>query len=163
MQPHPLNPPRFPAYGTPASEPIRLSSLKLPTGMAKHQAPSQTKNPLVRGPRASIETIHTDSGTAPEEVAEMVLSATPIRPESAGAFERTAAYKNSARPAPRVSLEGDGYLRLEDVLTVYPVSRSAWYEGIKRHIYPAPVPLGRRSVGWSRAAIRALVENPPKF
>ena len=99
----------------------------------------------------------------PNEVPEVVVPVDLITPDTAVEFDRIAPYKKPVRKAPSVSLEGDGYLRLEDVLTVYPVSRSAWYEGIKQGIYPAPVPLGRRSVGWSRAAIRALVESPPKF
>jgi len=99
----------------------------------------------------------------PNEVPEVVVPIDLINPDTAVEFDRIAPYKKPVRKAPSVSLEGDGYLRLEDVLTVYPVSRSAWYEGIKQGIYPAPVPLGRRSVGWSRAAIRALVESPPKF
>ena len=99
----------------------------------------------------------------PNEVPEVVVPVDLITPDTAVEFDRIAPYKKPVRKAPSVSLEGDGYLRLEDVLTVYPVSRSTWYEGIKQGIYPAPVPLGRRSVGWSRAAIRALVESPPKF
>lgn len=87
-----------------------------------------------------------------------------ITPESAVEFERDARYKKPAhKPFPVVTLDGDGYLRLDDVLTVYPVSRAAWYDGVQKGIYPAGVKLGRRSVGWPRAAIRELIENPPKF
>ena len=86
-----------------------------------------------------------------------------IAADNEAALERPASYKKTVRRASSVSLEGDGYLRLEDVLTVYPVSRSSWYAGIEQGIYPSSIPLGRRSVGWSRAAIRALVETPPKF
>ena len=99
----------------------------------------------------------------PNEVPDVVVPVDLITPDTAVEFDRIAPHKKPVRHAPSVSLEGDGYLRLEDVLTVYPVSRSAWYEGIKQCIYPLPIPLGRRSVGWSRAAIRALVESPPKF
>jgi predicted DNA-binding transcriptional regulator AlpA len=60
-------------------------------------------------------------------------------------------------------LYGDGYLRLAQVLQIYPVSRAAWYAGIKDGIYPPPTQLGKRSVGWSRQSIRELVTNPPKF
>ena len=87
-----------------------------------------------------------------------------ITPEIAVEFERAARYKKPANNLPSmVCLDGDGYLRLNDVLTVYPVSRAAWYEGVQEGIYPAAVKLGRRSVGWSRAAIRELIANPPKF
>ncbi|WP_326999413.1 helix-turn-helix transcriptional regulator [Comamonas testosteroni] len=87
-----------------------------------------------------------------------------ITPENAVEFERAARYKKPAHNLhSMVCLDGDGYLRLNDVLTVYPVSRAAWYEGVQEGIYPAAVKLGRRSVGWSRAAIRELIANPPKF
>lgn len=87
-----------------------------------------------------------------------------IAADNAAAFDHAAPYKKSgSKPFSNVSLDGDGYIRLNDVLTVYPVSRSAWYEGIQKGIYPEAVKLGRRSVGWSRAAIRELIANPPKF
>jgi prophage regulatory protein len=62
-----------------------------------------------------------------------------------------------------IDLNGDGFLRLNEVLAVYPVSRAAWYAGIKDDIYPKPVQLGKRSVGWSRKSIRDLVAKPPEF
>ena len=62
-----------------------------------------------------------------------------------------------------IDLDGDGFLRLNEVLAVYPVSRAAWYAGIKDDIYPKPVQLGKRSVGWSRKSIRDLVAKPPEF
>lgn len=62
-----------------------------------------------------------------------------------------------------VDISGDGYLRLKQVLNVYPVSRAAWYEGMSDGIYPASVPLGKRSVGWTRESIRQLIANPPVF
>ena len=62
-----------------------------------------------------------------------------------------------------IDLDGDGFLRLNEVLAVYPVSRAAWYAGIKEDIYPKPVQLGKRSVGWSRKSIRDLVAKPPEF
>ena len=85
-------------------------------------------------------------------------------PDAYPAFDRAAPYKKfGSKPFSNVSLDGDGYIRLNDVLTVYPVSRAAWYDGILKGIYPAGVKLGPRSVGWSRAAIRELIANPPKF
>ena len=62
-----------------------------------------------------------------------------------------------------IDLSGDGYLRLDDVLSVYPVSRAVWYEGMVKGIYPPSVPLGKRAVGWTRESIRQLIANPPKF
>lgn len=75
----------------------------------------------------------------------------------------------SIRPKRRVAasfaidLDGDGYLRLNEVLAAYPVSRASWYAGIKDDLYPKPVQLGKRSVGWSRKSIRELIATPPEF
>lgn len=52
-----------------------------------------------------------------------------------------------------------GFLRLPEVLRFFPVSRSAWYRGVKAGIYPAPVPLGPRTAAWRVEDIRALIER----
>lgn len=62
-----------------------------------------------------------------------------------------------------IDICGDGYLRLKEVLSVYPVSRAAWYQGMADRIYPPSIPLGKRAVGWTRESIRQLIANPPKF
>lgn len=62
-----------------------------------------------------------------------------------------------------IDISGDGYLRLKEVLSVYPVSRAGWYQGMAEGIYPKSVPLGKRAVGWTRESIRNLIANPPKF
>ena len=60
-------------------------------------------------------------------------------------------------------LERPGYMRLAEVLSIYPVSRAAWYEGVRRGIYPAPVRLGERSVGYRVSEINALIADPPSY
>ena len=50
-------------------------------------------------------------------------------------------------------------LRLPDVLRRYPVSRTAWYDGIKLGMYPAPVRLGKRTVAWRESEIEALIQR----
>lgn len=62
-----------------------------------------------------------------------------------------------------IDLSGDGYLRLKEVLSVYPVSRASWYAGLAMGLYPPSVHLGKRAVGWTRESIRNLIANPPKF
>lgn len=114
-----------------------------------------TKPQPLAGAHASVTTIAAASGKATENGGEKASSVEPITPDTAVEFDRIVPYKKPVRKAPSVSLEGDGYLRLEDVLTVYPVSRSAWYEGIKQGIYPAPVPLAAAlSVGLAQPSAR---------
>lgn len=62
-----------------------------------------------------------------------------------------------ATPARQIDLEGPGYLRLADVLTVLAVSRATYYAKMKLGIYPASVALGPRARGWTRASIRNLL------
>jgi len=52
-----------------------------------------------------------------------------------------------------------GLIRLPEVLQLYPVSRSAWYQGIKRGIHPAPLKLaGGRTAAWRVSDVLALIE-----
>ncbi len=46
-----------------------------------------------------------------------------------------------------------------DIEGLYPVSRSAWYAGIRSGKFPAGVKIGQRSVAWRYSDIAALVEN----
>ncbi|MCI0352034.1 MAG: integrase arm-type DNA-binding domain-containing protein [Acidobacteriales bacterium] len=58
-----------------------------------------------------------------------------------------------------VTLPITGFLRLPAVLALFPVSRAAWYQGIRDGIYPAPRKLALRSVGWKVEAIRELLDK----
>ena len=53
---------------------------------------------------------------------------------------------------------GMGFLRLPQVLELFPVSRSSWWAGVKTGVYPAPVKLSARSVGWRASHVHALLE-----
>lgn len=53
----------------------------------------------------------------------------------------------------------DRLLRLGEVLARFPVSRSAWYQGIKDGIYPQQVKLGPRSSAWRASDIKALISS----
>ena len=57
------------------------------------------------------------------------------------------------------TLPSVGFLRLPEVLALFPVSRSAWYRGIKEGRYPAPIKLGKRTAAWSVESIAALCER----
>lgn len=49
------------------------------------------------------------------------------------------------------------FLRLPEVLALFPVSRTHWYQGIKDGKYPAPVKLSERTAAWRVSDIRALL------
>ena len=48
-------------------------------------------------------------------------------------------------------------LRLPQVLTIIPISKSAWWQGCKDGRYPKPIKLGPRTTVWRSADIAALV------
>ncbi|PCI44126.1 MAG: transcriptional regulator [Proteobacteria bacterium] len=50
-----------------------------------------------------------------------------------------------------------GFMRLTQVLSVMPISKTAWYEGIKEGKFPAPVKLGERTAAWRVQDIRNLI------
>lgn len=51
-----------------------------------------------------------------------------------------------------------GFIRLPDVLKVFPISKSAWWAGIKEGRFPKPVKLGPKTTAWRVQDIRALIE-----
>ena len=81
----------------------------------------------------------------------------------AAASRHTAKARRGTTLAHESNLDRPGYLRLAEVLVVFPVSRAAWYEGVKRGIYPTPVRLGARSVGYRVEDIRALIAAPANY
>jgi predicted DNA-binding transcriptional regulator AlpA len=57
------------------------------------------------------------------------------------------------------TLPETGFIRLPQVLAVYPVSKSAWWAGIKKGIYPQGIKLGHRTTAWRVEDIRSLIDN----
>lgn len=58
-----------------------------------------------------------------------------------------------------VSLPETGFLRLPEVLKLYPVSRSTWWAGVRGGRFPQPVKIGERCTAWRAEDIRALIES----
>ena len=73
-----------------------------------------------------------------------------------------ASRRERRHPPEVIDLSQPGYLRLEQVLKIYPVSRASWYAGIGT-IYPSSVRIGPRSVAWRTEDIRKLIDCPPAF
>ena len=57
------------------------------------------------------------------------------------------------------SIPATGFLRLPQVLTLVPISKSAWWEGCKTGRFPKPVKLGPRTTAWKAEDIAALVKQ----
>lgn len=50
-----------------------------------------------------------------------------------------------------------GFIRLPEVLKVYPVSKSTWWAGVKEGRFPKPVKLGPKMTAWRVEDIRELI------
>ncbi|PSJ15893.1 helix-turn-helix transcriptional regulator [Nitrosomonas supralitoralis] len=55
------------------------------------------------------------------------------------------------------SIPTTGYVRLPQILAVFPVSRSSWYAGVKSGIYPPSYKLGKRTTAWKASDIKQLL------
>jgi len=52
-----------------------------------------------------------------------------------------------------------GFLRLPQVLSLIPVCKSSWWNGVKTGRYPKPVKLSARCTAWKAEDIRALINQ----
>ena len=58
-----------------------------------------------------------------------------------------------------IALPSVGYVRLPQILEIFPVSKSSWWEGCRSGVFPKPVKLGPRTSAWRVEDIRALMER----
>jgi prophage regulatory protein len=49
-------------------------------------------------------------------------------------------------------------LRLKDVLAIYPISRTSFYDGMKMGLYPKPLRLGKKTVAWRAQEMEAAID-----
>ena len=52
-----------------------------------------------------------------------------------------------------------GFLRLSQVLEVFPVSKSTWWQGCRDGRFPQSVKLGPRTTAWRVEDIQRLIEE----
>jgi prophage regulatory protein len=57
------------------------------------------------------------------------------------------------------ALPETGFIRLPQVLKVFPVSKSSWWAGVKDGRFPKPVKLGPKTTAWRVQDIRALIDS----
>jgi predicted DNA-binding transcriptional regulator AlpA len=57
------------------------------------------------------------------------------------------------------NLPEDALIRLPDVLRLYPVSKSKWWDGVRTGTYPRPVELGPRARAWRLGEVLALTHR----
>jgi prophage regulatory protein len=52
-----------------------------------------------------------------------------------------------------------GFLRLPQVLSVIPVGKTCWWQGVKSGRYPKPVKLSARCTAWRAEDIHELIRS----
>ena len=57
------------------------------------------------------------------------------------------------------TLPETGFIRLPEILKIFPVSKSTWWAGVKSGRYPQSVQLSERVTAWRVEDIRKLIEN----
>lgn len=68
--------------------------------------------------------------------------------------------KQSKQPAIDLTgLPDDAVIRLPEVLRLFPVGKSTWWEGVKNGVYPKPIELGPRARGWRLGDVLALIRK----
>ncbi len=75
--------------------------------------------------------------------------------------------ENSGNSSPVTGIPLTGFLRLPQIIgdpknnipALVPVSKTAWYDGIRAGRYPAPVKLSPRCSAWRVEDIRRLIDE----
>lgn len=60
---------------------------------------------------------------------------------------------------PRPILPETGFVRLSQILSLIPISRSAWWAGIRQGKYPKGIKLGTKTTVWRAEDIRHLINS----
>lgn len=60
---------------------------------------------------------------------------------------------------PQTALPSTGFLRLPQVLEIFPVSRSTWWAGVRDGRFPKPVRLSQRCSAWRVSDIINLIDR----
>ena len=58
-----------------------------------------------------------------------------------------------------IHIPATGFLRLPQVLRLFPVGRSSWWRGVKEGRYPKPIRLAPRTSAWRAEDIAALITS----
>jgi len=57
------------------------------------------------------------------------------------------------------TLPETGFIRLRDILKIFPVSKSTWWAGVKDGRFPKPVKLSDNITAWRVHDIRQLISD----
>lgn len=61
--------------------------------------------------------------------------------------------------APLVTIPQEGFIRLHQVLIMYPVSYSTLWKQIKKGLFPKPYSIGARAIAWDISEVKEALEK----
>ncbi len=64
-----------------------------------------------------------------------------------------------SKTSPTTDLPVTGFIRLDQVLSLIPISRGSWFAGVKSGRFPKGYALGPRTTAYKAEEIRALLES----
>jgi prophage regulatory protein len=59
----------------------------------------------------------------------------------------------------KVILPETGFIRVDEILELFPVGRTTWWQGVRYGKYPKPVKLSPRTTAWRVEDIRNLIDT----
>jgi prophage regulatory protein len=59
----------------------------------------------------------------------------------------------------KTNLPEIGFVRIKEILEIFPIGRSTWWDGVKDGRFPKSVKIGERTTAWKVEDIRALIEK----
>ena len=57
------------------------------------------------------------------------------------------------------NIPASGFLRLPQILAIFPISKSTWWERCRTGRYPKPIKLGPRTIVWRAEDITVFIER----
>ena len=57
-----------------------------------------------------------------------------------------------------IGIPETGFVRLSQVLSVIPIGKTCWWEGVKSGRFPKPIKLTERCTAWKAEDIRELIK-----
>jgi prophage regulatory protein len=59
----------------------------------------------------------------------------------------------------KTNLPEIGFVRIKEILEIFPIGRSTWWDGVREGRFPKSVKIGERTTAWKVEDIRALIEK----
>lgn len=52
-----------------------------------------------------------------------------------------------------------GFIRIKEILKIFPIGKSTWWDGVKEGRFPKPIKLGLRTTAWKVEDIKFLIAS----